>query len=90
MAQDNGWKFDRHVSVGHIVTTLMVVAGLFVWAGEIDQRINDNRHEIQKEKELRKIEADHIRQTVDSIDDKVDKNGLKLDRLLERVNGRGE
>lgn len=33
------WSFDQRINVGHLLTTIGMAAGLFVYAGAIDRRI---------------------------------------------------
>lgn len=37
--QREHWKWDKHVNVGHVITTLVMVVSVFTWVGKTDQRI---------------------------------------------------
>ena len=36
---DRGWHLDRRVSVGHIVTTLVVALGVVVWMQRLEANV---------------------------------------------------
>jgi hypothetical protein len=33
------WQLDRHINVGHLLTTIALMAGLFLWGSRMEQRI---------------------------------------------------
>ena len=37
-----GWHLDKKVSIGHIVTTIVVAASAFFYLSTLDKRISDN------------------------------------------------
>lgn len=79
-----GLRFDNHVSVGHIFTTLSVIIIGTAWAVNTDNRISNlERSDIQMERviEKQKTENDsnmvYIRNRLDYLVDVVNK---KVDR----------
>ena len=43
---ENGWRFDKHISIGHIVTTLAVASTAMFWLANIDKRVDLNTQAI--------------------------------------------
>jgi len=37
-----GWKIDKHISIGHIITTLAVAVTALFWLANIDKRVELN------------------------------------------------
>ena len=71
---------DPTISVGHVLTTIMIVIGLFVWGGNVDRRIEENRLMIQsqqtqyiRDRSVRDTELGRMYSKLDSMDSKIDK-----------------
>ena len=41
-----GWHFKKEISVGHLVTILVVAATAWIWFANIDKRVGLNTHDI--------------------------------------------
>ncbi|WP_233252281.1 hypothetical protein [Saccharospirillum sp. MSK14-1] len=41
------WHVDKSVSVGHILTTLLIAVSAFSWGSAVDQRVASNAQAIQ-------------------------------------------
>ena len=81
------WHLDKNVSIGHIVSTLIIAMSVFSWAMAIDKRVEQNAQSItfltynQKRVENRvDLTRQEIRQDLQAINS-------KLDRLIERQIG---
>lgn len=55
-----GWHLDKRLSAGHIVTTAVVAASVFMWLANVDKRVELNTHAI-KAMDQRQVSAE-IRQ----------------------------
>lgn len=38
----SGWEFDKKISIGHLLTTLTIAVGAFIWASRMEKRIEIN------------------------------------------------
>jgi len=72
------WHLDKRVNVGHLLTTLVIAGGLFIWAMNTDSRIT--RLEVRQEQSTR---------TAQEIKGELQILNRKMDRLIENLmNGR--
>ena len=78
------WHLDRKVSITHIISTIMVIASLFVWGGGIERRIELNAKDIQQVREIQNRNWDANREALKDLKSSLDKVNNKLDRLIER------
>lgn len=70
---DNHWRIDKHISAGHILTTVsMLVAGLWFAAG-LNERISLNEQAILNNKAAIQQQDNRVNKTLDSINTKLDK-----------------
>ena len=49
--KEPGWHIDKRVSIGHIVTTLVVAVSLVVWLGRIEKNVELNAQAIVSQRE---------------------------------------
>lgn len=70
---------DPTISIGHILTTVTLVLGLFIWGANIDKRIESNTLNIRHLQDqyargiaLRDRELERVYQKLDSMDEKID------------------
>ena len=77
---DHKWHLDRRVSVGHIVTTLVVVVSFVIWMLTLESRVSTNTLNIayNKAAEEKHQMVEHVRLEV------------KLDSQTKRLEGRME
>lgn len=40
------WHLDKNISVGHIVSTMMIALSVFAWATSIEKRVDKNEQSI--------------------------------------------
>ena len=78
------WHLDKKLSVTHIISTIMIVASLFLWGGGIERRIDLNQKDIEQVREIQARNWDANKEEWDDIQDGMDKMNAKLDRLIER------
>lgn len=79
-----GIKFDNHISIGHILTTVCLIVSGITWAVNTDNRLqNLERQDIILERDILDFKKDYkddlkeIRQLFQQISDKLDR---KADR----------
>ncbi len=83
---DNHWRIDKHVSAGHIMTTVsMVIAGIW-FAASLNERIALNEQAIRTNKAAIEAQDTRVTKTLDTISEKLD----KLQDILLRRSVYGE
>lgn len=81
------WHIDRSINLGHILTTIAIIAGLFTWGSGIDKRVTVNALQISG------LQKDNLRQDNSSIRNQqrmshqLDLINEKLDKLVEKKYG---
>lgn len=84
MSAMEGWHVDKRVSVGHIVTTLVVAVSLVVWMGRVESRTELNATAIQALAD--RVERDDRRQEllVTEIKNSLIRIEAKLDQKVDK------
>lgn len=77
--QPQKFHIEKSISIGHILTTLVLIWGAFTYFTDFDKRISATEQEIDFLKAQRVEDARRIEKRLDSID-------AKLDRILEGSN----
>lgn len=97
---ENKWRFDRHVNVAHIATTVAIVVAIFRWASVVEQRIVQLEERLVSQQALSRAVQDAttsqliiVREEFATVRREIVRTNEKLDRLLEnqlrdRNNGR--
>jgi hypothetical protein len=84
MSQLSGWHVDKRVSIGHIVTTLVVAVSAVMWMSRIENKVDLNAQMIA-------VHSQQIRETGQNVTDGF--NDIKTDLRsmwveLRRINER--
>lgn len=83
---NNGhWHLDKRISVGHIVTTVVVVATFAVWLMSIEGRVKLNEKELL---DIRKEDAAmelRLQAQAARLDARIDAQYAEIIRRLERL-----
>lgn len=66
------WSVDKRINLSHLVTTFMIVVGLFQWGNKMDVRVSTLEANYRNTKEV----AETTYKRLERIED-------KLDRLIE-------
>jgi uncharacterized membrane protein YukC len=72
MSQEK-FHIEKSISVGHILTTLVLIIGAFTYFTDFDKRISATEQEITFLKAQRVEDARRIEKRLDSINEKLDK-----------------
>lgn len=75
MSQEK-FHIEKSISIGHILTTIVLIVGAFTYFTDFDKRISATEQEIQFLKTQRIEDSRRIEKRLDSIDE-------KLDRILQ-------
>ena len=78
------WHLDKTVSVGHIISTLVIAMSVFSWALAIDKRVEQNAQNIKFLTQNHKRLENHVEATRNEIRQDLRAINAKLDRLIER------
>lgn len=78
------WHLDKSVSIGHIISTMLVAGSVFVWVNGVDGVTKTNRQSIEYLMERQKLVEERV--TNIRMEIKADLRDIneKLDRLIER------
>ena len=81
------WHLDKTISVGHLLSTVVIAISIFSWASAVDRRVEQNAQAIKylsKEQTEGQNRLDALRSEI-----KTDLRAInaKLDRLIERQSG---
>ena len=67
--EPKGWHIKKEVSVGHILTTIVIAISMMSWAVSIEKRMTT----LEVAKEYNSAAFDRIEQSLDRIEDKLDR-----------------
>ena len=80
------WHLDKRLNVSHLLTTVVLVAGLFTWGSGIEKNIERNATEIRHSREIQHIQTEQFNRSIEEIKDQGKVINEKLDSLMERQN----
>jgi len=87
MMNDNtlfGITIDRHISIGHIFTTVaLVVTSVLAYANMVNRIYNLEQSDIRTEEVIRVMQSDYQR-TLDKIFVKLERIDEKIDRKVDK------
>ena len=78
------WHLDKTVSIGHIISTLIIAMSVFSWALAIDKRVEQNAQSIKFLTQNQKRVESRVDSTRQEIRQDLQAINSKLDRLIER------
>lgn len=77
------WHLDKTISVGHLVSTLVIAISIFSWAVTLDKRVEQNSIAIVHLKEQQANEQKRLQELRQEIKQDLRDINQKLDRLIE-------
>lgn len=88
MPNSRQWHLDKTISVGHLLSTLVIAVSVFSWASALDRRVEKNAQSIMY---LTQQQVEN-KQSVENLRSEIrqDLRGInnKLDRLTEKLIGK--
>ena len=63
------WVLDRRINLGHLVATISMIAGLFIWGGDVQTRVAV----LERQQQTQSENSDQIREELVRINHKLDK-----------------
>lgn len=78
------WHLDKTISVGHLVSTLVIAISVFSWAVTLDKRVEQNSIAITHLKEQQQLEQRRIELMRNELREDLRDINAKLDRLIEQ------
>ena len=82
-ADKRSWHLDKTISVGHLVSTLVIAISVFSWAATLDKRVEQNSIAIVHLKEQQANEQKRLQELRQEIKQDLRDINQKLDRLIE-------
>jgi Tfp pilus assembly protein PilO len=83
---NNGhWHLDKRISVGHIVTTVVVVATFAVWLMSIEGRVKINERELSDIRKEDMAMEKRLQNQTARLDARLDAQYAEIIRRLERL-----
>ena len=83
LSDRRSWHLDKTISVGHLVSTVVIAVSVFSWAMTLDKRVEQNSLSITHIKEQQIAEQKRIDQLRTEIKQDLRDINQKLDRLIE-------
>jgi hypothetical protein len=84
------WKWDKHVNIAHVLTTVAMVTSVFVWINKTDQRISILEERITSSQAMAaalNTAASHqlqlMREEFRAVREEMVRTNGKLDRFVE-------
>ena len=81
--RNESWHVKKELTWGHIVTTIMLAAGMITVYTDMSSSIEHNRQEIQHVKEINELQTQNFKKAVTDVNDKFEKIDKKLDKLID-------
>lgn len=79
------WHLKKELSYGHIMTTLMLAAGLVGVYTDMNNGIDANKAEIQHVKEIHQVHTKQYNRSIDDIKENMNKTFDKIDAKLDKL-----
>lgn len=84
------WKWDKHINIAHVLTTVAMVTSVFVWINKTDQRISILEERIASSQAMSAAlnsAASHqmqlMREEFRAVREEMARTNSKLDRFVE-------
>lgn len=77
------WHLDKTISVGHLVSTVIIAVSVFSWAVTLDKRVEQNSLNIEHLKEQQVNDRKQVQEMRVEIKQDLRDINAKLDRLIE-------
>ncbi|MCB5226213.1 hypothetical protein JAO78_005225 [Alishewanella sp. 16-MA] len=80
---ERSWHLDKTISVGHLVSTVIIAVSIFSWAVTLDKRVEQNSISISHIKEQQMAEQRRAQELRQEIKQDLRDINAKLDRMIE-------
>jgi len=89
------WHLDKTISIGHLLSTIIIAGSVFAWASAVDRRVDKNtqsinylkQQQIQESERLSKIRAES-QEMVNRIEKRLDLSRSELKTDLRDINSK--
>jgi Uri superfamily endonuclease len=75
------WHLDKKLNIGHLLTTITMVIGMFVYLNNIEQKVAENTSQVAFNKE-------RIEKTDANVEKAVNKIEANLEKIIEILKDR--
>jgi len=80
---NNGWHLRKEISIGHIVTTVTVAAGVLLAYADLDKRVSLNSQAINQASLAAEKQEQRSTQALKEINDALRRIEARLDRVID-------
>lgn len=84
------WKLDKHISIGHMLSTITIAGGLFVWGSGMEGRISSLEtgfdtylYQSARVEEQRNARIDRVEQRIERQLDRIENRLHSIDQTLK-------
>lgn len=75
----NQWHLEKRINVGHILTTILLVAAMFSWTGKIESALLVQQARIDALENVQKLQIETIQKDINKLHSSMDKLNDKLE-----------
>lgn len=81
---ENGWKIDRRIPIAVIATFFLQIAGMLIWATELDARVSNVEHQMLGSSEINEKFA-RLEERLESVKQNIESIKHQLDFLTNKL-----
>lgn len=85
--EHQGWRINKHLDVGHLITTVVLACSIVFWGAQMDSRVAKLEYIVQQQDSVIAQQRAEVRDSLKAIDTKLDR---LVERELSRATRRGE
>ena len=86
----NGWLLDKRINIAHLLTTAVIIVGIFRWASVLENRLVQQEERLAGQQAMvaatqvtNERQMDLIRGELNIVRSEIVRTNTKLDRILE-------
>lgn len=83
--QDGGWHLKREIQLGHLLTTIGMIAAVAMYVSKIDQRLALLEQSVKHQQEVDSKQDEDFIRVQRNLDKRLDRIDNKLDALIEKA-----
>lgn len=77
--KSESWHLEKRINVGHILTTILLVAAMFSWTGKIESELLVQQARIDALENVQQLQIETIQKDINKLHNSMDKLGDKLE-----------
>lgn len=76
----SNWHLEKRINVGHILTTVLLVAAMFKWTGNIESALLVQQARIDALENVQQLQIEVIQKDITKLSNSMDKLNDKLEK----------